>query len=257
MEGKKEVAIEPSDMLEYGKKLRKLPAVRVGRVCIGCFESRILKKLVEKTGAVREENWIDNRLYTFSMKGEIISIRKFDWGAPAAVHNLELLIAAGARYFIVFGGAGAIQEDLKPGDLVIATRAIRDEGTSYHYLPPSRFVDASAMVIEALKEACRVSNADYREGTVWTTDAIFRERRDVLERYKSWGVLACEMEAAALYAVSKFRGVEAGVLLYISDSIAGDKWTPFFVDETVLRSIDVGVDITIRTAGILLDKITR
>lgn len=255
MRGEDDSVVKPADMLEYAKRVRGLSSFGVAEVCIGCFETRIFRRLIEKAGARKEDRWIDNKLYTFSIGGTSVNIRKFDWGAPAAVHNLELLIAAGAKYFIIFGGAGALQEDLEPGDLIVVRRAIRDEGTSYHYLPPSRTIEGSRLVLECLKRACEQLGARFRVGDVWTTDAFFRESRRLVERYKSWGVLACEMEAAALYAVSRFRGASTGLLLYVSDSVAGPSWRPFFFEDKVLEAIDRGIDVVLRATEILVEQV--
>ena len=156
----------------------------------------------------------------------------FGVGAPAAVLVLEALIFQGVRRYLSIGTAGSLQKDLTIGDIVVCDRAIRDEGTSHHYLPPEKYAHASPAMTTRLVEALQFADISHSVGTSWTIDAPYRETVAEVRHYQAEGVLTVEMEAAALFAVAKYRGVEMGSLLTISDSLADLKWDPQFRSDT-------------------------
>ena len=156
---------------------------------------------------------------------QIAIVGDFGFGAPAVVTRLEELIAFGVKQFISIGEAGALQPDMRVGDIVICRRAIRDEGTSYHYLKSSKYSFASKAMVRKISGSVELLGYKATTGTSWTTDAGFRETADEIRQYQSEGVATVEMEAAALFAVAQYYGVELGSVLSISDSIASLKWT--------------------------------
>jgi uridine phosphorylase len=143
-------------------------------------------------------------------------------GAPMGAAVLEKLIAIGCRKFIACGGAGVLVPKVVLGHLVVPTSAIRDEGTSYHYLPAGREVAPSPRALAAIESVLKANGHDYLLGKTWTTDALYRETRAKVERRKREGCLTVEMEAAAFFAVAKFRGVEFGQILYAGDDLSGE-----------------------------------
>jgi len=106
----------------------------------------------------------------------------------------------------------------------VPTSAVRDEGTSYHYLPPGREVCPSPAAVAAIEAALNVAGIDYTKGKTWTTDGIYRETADKVARRRAEGCLTVEMEAAAFFAVARFRGVELGQILYGGDDVSGEEW---------------------------------
>ncbi|MEU4190368.1 nucleoside phosphorylase [Kribbella sp. NPDC026611] len=164
-------------------------------------------------------------VYTTTRNGVEIAYFYPGIGAPSASISMEEAIVMGCRDFVAVGGAGALLPELKLGEVLIADQALRDEGTSYHYLEASsRFVSADEVVNAAIAQALQAAGVPYRRGTTWTTDAIFREPRSRLERRVLEGCSTVEMEAAAFFAVAQYRGVRVGQLLYAGDALAGDKW---------------------------------
>ncbi|HZR43469.1 MAG TPA: nucleoside phosphorylase [Ktedonobacteraceae bacterium] len=145
-------------------------------------------------------------------------------GAPLAAGFLEEMIALGCKKFIACGGAGVLDGTLVVGHIVVPTAAIRDEGTSYHYLPPGREVLANPEGVVAIERVLQAHNCDYILGKTWTTDAIYRETSDKVQRRRAEGCLTVEMEAASFFAVSQFRGVQFAQLLYSGDDVSGEKW---------------------------------
>lgn len=145
-------------------------------------------------------------------------------GAPLAAGMLEELIARGCRKFIACGGAGSLTAGAEVGGLVVVTAAVRDEGTSYHYLPPSREIEAPAAGVEALLRVVERNGVPHRAGKSWTTDGIYRETPTRIARRRDEGCLTVEMEASALLAVARFRKVVLGQLLYCGDDVSGSQW---------------------------------
>ena len=137
---------------------------------------------------------------------------------------LEELIARGCRKFIACGGAGVLNREIAVGHIIVPSAAIRDEGTSYHYLPPAREVEATPAAVAAIEAVLTRNKHNYLVAKTWTTDAIYRETVDKIKRRREEGCLAVEMEAAAFFAVAKFRGVAFGQILYGGDDISGTEW---------------------------------
>jgi uridine phosphorylase len=145
-------------------------------------------------------------------------------GAPLAAAFLEELIARGVSCAIACGGAGVLVPDVTLGHVIVPTAAIRDEGTSYHYLPAGREVGATDVAVEAITATLERHDVPYVTGKTWTTDALYRETREKLDRRVGEGCLTVEMEAAAFFAVARFRGIVFGQLLYAGDDLSGDVW---------------------------------
>ena len=145
-------------------------------------------------------------------------------GAPLAAAFMEEAIAVGGSKFMACGGAGVLVRDIAMGHVIIPDTAIRDEGTSYHYLPAEAEARAHPAAIEAIKNTLDRHHLPYDVGKVWTTDAIYRETRAIVEDRVAQGCLLVEMEAAAFMAVAEFRDVVFGQLLYGGDTLAGDEW---------------------------------
>jgi uridine phosphorylase len=136
------------------------------------------------------------------------------------------LLALGARRLISIALSGGIQPDLAPGAVVVADRAIRDEGTSHHYLPPGREVAPDAELQRALTTTLSGEGRHVHIGPTWSTDAPYRETRDEVVRYQAEGVLTVDMELAALLAVAEARGAAAAGVLVVGDSLADGVWRP-------------------------------
>ena len=117
-----------------------------------------------------------------------------------------------------------MKNEILPGEVIIPTSAIRDEGVSYHYLPPSREVNVPQRTINIVEAKLMESNIPYRKGKIWTTDAFYRETKDKVNTRLNEGCIAVEMEVAALLAVAEFREVDLGYILIGVDDVSGEKW---------------------------------
>jgi len=117
-----------------------------------------------------------------------------------------------------------LDKDIAVGHLLLPVAAIRDEGTSYHYLPPSREVEADPRVLGVLEAVLKRHGVEYLITKTWTTDAIYRETLEKAAAYREEGCLAVEMETAAFYAAAQFRGVDFGQILYGGDAVIPGSW---------------------------------
>ncbi len=156
------------------------------------------------------------------------------FGSPAAAMLAEVLMASGVGRLLMLGEAGSLSPACRIGSLVLPTWGIREEGTSYHYLPPEADPFPDVMVLDALRR--RLPPDSWREGGVWTVDAPFRETVDKVREYASRGAVCVEMECTALMAVTAYRKASFGAVLVITDELFGEEWAEGFTSEVVQRS---------------------
>jgi uridine phosphorylase len=187
------------------------------------IEKMLSEGLLKEVGHLASET-IDIPIYETEFEGKKICITLGYAGAPGAASFLEELIASGFQKFIVCGGAGVLQKDIAVGHLIIPVSAVRDEGLSYHYIKPSREIESNQEVVQIIEEDLKKHNINFIKAKTWTTDAIYRETREKVELRKAEGCVTVEMEAAAFFAVSKFRNVKLGQILYGGDDLSGVEW---------------------------------
>jgi Uridine phosphorylase len=145
-------------------------------------------------------------------------------GAAGSAALLEELIVMGFKKFIVCGAAGVLQKNIQVGHLVLPYSAVRDEGVSYHYIEPSREVECNKHAIKTIEEFLKNENIPFIKAKTWTTDAFYRETENKIALRVSEGCVTVEMEAAAFFAVSTFRNVVLGQLLFGGDDLSGVEW---------------------------------
>lgn len=193
-----------------------------------CFFMDVIRHLSESGALKRVGHLIsemgENPIYSLDYRGKRLFVLHPGVGAPTGAAFLEELIGIGARKVIACGGCGVLQKEIAVGHPVIITAAIRDEGTSYHYLPPSREIGADGDVNAVLEKTLKAHQVDYRMGKTWTTDAIYRETRAKREKRVSESCIVVEMEAAAFMAVAQFRGIKFGQLVYGGDMVVPEGW---------------------------------
>jgi uridine phosphorylase len=162
--------------------------------------------------------------YDLPYQGQHILVAHPGVGAPLAGAILDELIALGIRKYIACGGCGVLDEDIVCGHAVVLKTAVRDEGTSYHYLPPSREVSAGVHATQVLEETLTQGGVPYILAKSWTTDSYYRETNERRARRVEEGCLVVEMEASAFFSIAQFRGVEFGQLLYSGDIVVPEGW---------------------------------
>jgi uridine phosphorylase len=193
-----------------------------------CFFGDVVNRIASERGAcqvarLHSEHGI-HPIFELEHRGERVGFFQPGVGAPLAALLFEEAIDYGCRALVACGGAGALDADLALGHPVVVSAAVRDEGTSYHYLAPSRLIEAAPEVVSVIEGVLGRSGVPFTTGITWSTDAIYRETRGKVSLRRVEGCITVEMEAAALLAVARFRGVVLGQLLYAGDSLAGDSW---------------------------------
>jgi len=208
------------------RRSRQIPGGNVPPVCILEFDGDLTDGLVRDGIARRFEPWacFHTSMYALDLEGVACGIIARTIGGPYAVLIAEQLQAAGAKLIIGLTSAGRVSPDLPLPCLVVATSAIRDEGTSYHYLPPDAEVACRSPVVPLLERELIATGRAVRSGKVWTTDAPYRETAARIARRRGEGCVTVEMEAAAFIAVARHRGVILGQYLYASDDVSGETW---------------------------------
>jgi len=164
------------------------------------------------------------RVYEKKVGSEYIYVIPAPLGAPQAARLLECLADIGVKKFMICGGAGTFCPEFTEEHVLVPTSAVRDEGTSYHYLPPSREVKMHAPVREIIIETLKEEKIEFREVKTWTTDAIFRETAAKVEMRKAEGCHVVEMECSAYLAVAEHKKFKCGQLLYAGDVVATSGW---------------------------------
>jgi uridine phosphorylase len=211
--------IEPSKVI----RPRNMP-----EHCVICFFREVIDKVIADHDAkiVAENRWEDgpHHVYEISYQNQRLAFFHPGVGAPLAAGLLEEVIAFGCRKFIACGGCGVLEKDIAVGNLIVVSGAIRDEGVSYHYVPPDREIIANDVGVSALVNVLSNRGVPYRVGKTWSTDAPYRETLNKIAKRKEEGCLTVEMESAGMMAVAQFRDVIFGQVLYGGDDLSGSEW---------------------------------
>jgi uridine phosphorylase len=187
---------------------------------VACFFPELIDQ-VAGAGQVLRQLPSMGDLWKIDYEGEPLAVFSPGQGASLAAVTVERVLAAGIEVIVACGGAGAVVADLALGHVVVVDAAVRDEGTSYHYLPPSRELTTPSEVVDVLRDVVRVSGLAYTVGKTWTTDGFFRETRGRIRKRRDEGCVVVEAEAAALLAVGQFRDVPIGQFLFAGDDVSG------------------------------------
>jgi len=196
--------------------------------CVITFFREVLESM-EREGRIKVVKYLncetmDVPIYEMEYMGKKVHLLLGYLGAAGSAAFLEELIAYGFNKFIVCGGAGVLRKDIAVGHLIIPFSAVRDEGVSYHYLAPAREIECTPEVVGKIEEDFNKYKIAYIKARTWTTDAFYRETEKKIELRKSEGCVTVEMEAAAFFAVAKFRNVKLGQILYGGDDLSGVDW---------------------------------
>ncbi len=196
--------------------------------CVITFFRKELDQFVQENklpviGYLKSEVF-DIPVYEYVDGADKLCITMAFCGAPGAAVTLEELHAMGCEKFIICGAAGALTKDSKVGEIIIPVSAVRDEGTSYHYLEPSREVECHKETVEIVVSCLKQMGTPFTTGKTWTNDAIYRETPDMVALRRNEGCITVEMEAAAFFAVSQYYHLPLAQLLYAGDDVSGEEW---------------------------------
>jgi len=191
----------PENLLREARRQKQLPNVRTPEICVLDPDGDIVRHLKRTNAARISAGWAcyHTELYEFDLAGRSLGIIGCAVGAPYAVLVAEQLFASGCRFLISITSAGQITPLAPPPYYVVIDRALRDEGTSYHYAAPGEFAVADDRLVGRAVAAIGALGLPVHRGASWTTDAPFRETASAIAAARSRGILAVEMEAAALY----------------------------------------------------------
>jgi hypothetical protein len=217
----------PENMLREARRQKGLRPGRVPSVCVLDPDGDIRDYVRSQGLARRSSAWAcyHTELWEWDCGGVLHGIVGCAVGASFSVLVAEELFVSGCEFLISVASAGQIAPAVPPPCYVLIDRALRDEGTSYHYLPPSNYAELDPGLLAIASEALGRTDAPVRVGPSWTTDAPFRETAETIAERRNAGILTVEMEAAALYAFAKARGVPVVCVAHVSNQlgcVAGD-----------------------------------
>lgn len=196
--------------------------------CITTFNKRLIDAYVEKVGGklIGELTCThgNSPIYEVEYKRHRVAIYLSWVGAPACIANFEEIIAIGAKKVVMFGSCGVLDNTIDAEKIIIPSSAMRDEGTSYHYMPASDEIETDREGNMSIIQACEELNVPYLEGKTWTTDALYRETQKKMEDRKNAGCITVDMECSAMNAVAKFRDVRFAQFFYSVDNLDAPEW---------------------------------
>ncbi len=245
-----EPIFSPKDFIRYEARRRNVDeeSFRVPKRLLLCYEREAFEYAQQLLNG-KPVDWFYSGLRPLSvgvLDGKEIGAFRSSVGAPAAAAMLEELIACGAETIYEVGISGGLQPFLKPGDTAVVSEALRDEGTSSHYLPPEDRLESSERLRELLVQQLASEKIRHTVGSVWTTDGVYRETRGKFLKYSGQGVLAVDMETSALFAVAKHRNVEIASAQVISDVLSTEGWFPAFRHQAVSNSLKRLISSTVK-----------
>jgi uridine phosphorylase len=214
-------AFRPENLLREARRQKGLPVASVPEICILDPDGDMVRHLRAAGLAGRHPSWAcyHTDLYVFRKDGQEYGILGCVVGASYAVLVAEELFASDCRLLVSMTSSGQVLPVQAPPYFVVIDRALRDEGTSYHYLPPSDYSEAPVHLTQMAREALMAAGIPIQSGATWTTDAPFRETEKAIDVAKNAGILAVEMEAAALYAFAKARECEVLCFAHVTNQM--------------------------------------
>ena len=197
---------------------------------VSVFSHQLFDAIVRFLGGtvIAESHDVDGvwPVYEVNYKGKRFAFFKGRLGGPACVGAFEDVMAFGGKRIILLGNCGVLDKNIKDCGIIIPTKAIRDEGTSYHYAPAGDTIEVNTKYTEEFKQILEEFGYPYVEGVTWTTDAFYRETPQKIESRKKIGAICVEMECASMQAFCNFRGIEFFQFLYAGDNLDHSSWDP-------------------------------
>ena len=239
--------ITPEKVMEHRRQYGRYPTTPPPKTVIFCYQSRFFTQILEEMAHRRCDGCFSKFYYLTDHPS--VAIGDIGIGAPQAATKMEELISWGVKQFISIGTAGSLQKKVGVGDVVLCDQAIRDEGTSFHYIPPSKYIHAPRRMTNKLQQLLKASQVPYHIGCSWTTDSFYRQTLEEIDHYQKEGVLSVEMEASALFAVAHYHKVDLGAMFTITDTHADLDWKPHFEDTRPRNNLRQILNIAIQAAS--------
>ena len=226
----------PFDSINYRRRIDSMSDFLSPDGIVLTYQPLCLEEIFSLEEGLRSHQTIEG-LYPLRSKDNKVGLFLCGPGASHVSMIMEELIARGTKKFLNIGIAGSLQKDLKVGDIVVCTRAIRDEGVSHHYINPGKYVGLSDDMTRNLRGALSKHGLSFTIGTTWTIDTPFRETQEEVKQYQAEGVLTVEMETAALASIAQYRGVQFAAAFVISDLLVDGIWKPGFDSKHLAESL--------------------
>lgn len=215
-----EGVIEPSKLIT--------PMENFPECVVSCFTDAIIEKFskldqVTQIASLSSANGTIP-IYKINYNGKDIAFYKSGVGAPMCTGQFEEVIALGAKKFVLFGSCGVLNHEIADGHMIIIEKAVRDEGTSFHYAKPSLYIEMPHHSVKTLTKVMEELQFPYITGTTWTTDAFYRETADKIKKRKQQNCICVEMESSAMISVAKFRNVDFAQFVFAADNLDSPVW---------------------------------
>jgi len=213
---------EPRNLLDGARRQKGLLERPVPAGCLLDMDGELLERLVASDRAVLDPSWpcFHTKLFRWKAGDVEVGVIGGTVGAPFAVLVAEELFASGCEALVTISSAGLVAPDARPPFFVLIERALRDEGTSYHYLPAARYADADPALTDSVARSLAGTPTSVRRGSSWTTDAPFRETRTLIDQRRAEGLLCVEMEAAALLAMASALRRPVTCIAHVTNAMA-------------------------------------
>jgi uridine phosphorylase len=239
--------LQPVHTLDVRRRFGRFPKIAPPEGLVICLKNGLPEKLrwktpVQKVGRVLGDMYLVRRT-----RGRVGVLANFGIGAPVVVSLVEEMIAFGVKRFIILSWGGALQRELRPGDIVVNDRAIRDEGVSHHYWPDEKYSLAHLLLKKKLEHQLNTRAVKFISGATWTTDAPYRETKEEVLRYQNEDVQVVEMEIAGLFTLAQVRNVQAASVVVVADSLANLEWEPPADTKAINRSFEIAYNAAIDT----------
>jgi len=242
--------IEPTRVIQERKQIGLHPSCPVPSGAVMCYDTAFWQWVCASPGYVECDGWLKGAYLVPYKDSRILVLKVPGFGAPTAVMTLEELAAFGIKKFVNIGAAGGLQQNVNIGDIVVCDRAIRDEGTSHHYVPVEKYALPCPELTENLCAAFERKGIPYSKGTRWTIDAPYRETIEEVRQYCADGVSTVEMETSALFAVGAYRGVSVSAIFTISDILSEEDWNQGYHSEEKLESLKQIFEVALEAIAI-------
>ncbi len=204
------------------------PVPGMPKIAVSCFSHVTFNRMAAAYGGVQIAALKCANgafpVYKASVEGVEIALMMSGIGAPVCIGCVEDLFQLGVETAIIFGNCGVLDKAIEDCGIIIPNAALRDEGTSYHYAPPSDEIAVNPRYTEVFTGLLEELGIRYTVGKAWTTDAMYRETRDKVNRRKAAGCVCVDMECSALAALAQFRGKEVFQFFYAGDNLDAANW---------------------------------
>ena len=200
------------------------------KIAVSCFARYTFNRLVNELNGIKIASTsianMEIPIYKVNYQGVEVALFISYVGAPGCVGVIEDIFAMGAEKLIIFGTCGVLDSSIEDCSVIIPNMAMRDEGTSFHYAPPSDEIAVNHKYIDVFTDILDHHKLKYHIGKVWTTDGIYRETRDKVKKRKSQGCICVDMECSAVAALGQFREKDVFHFFYAADNLDCEEWDP-------------------------------